>query len=234
MNINKNIIKIIKTLNDNNYQAYLVGGCVRDYLLNKQPNDYDIVTNAKPNEIINLFDKTIPVGEQFGVVVVVLNNEEFEIATFRLDCEYADGRHPKKVNFTNDPKEDATRRDFTINGLFYDINKNEILDFVDGQKDLDNKIIKAIGHPYDRFEEDKLRMLRAIRFAAKYGFKIERNTYNDIFILKDKIVQVSKERIREEISKMLLCGNARYAFELLKDTGLLEILLFDVYVMAGT
>jgi poly(A) polymerase len=200
--------KIIKTLLDKGFQAVFAGGSVRDTVRGVEAKDYDIATNATPQEIIKIFDKTIEVGVQFGVVLVVEENIPFEVATFRKDLNYKDGRHPESVQFTS-LEEDAKRRDFTINGLFFDTQKNTVIDFVGGKEDIQKKIIKTIGEPSQRFLEDHLRMMRAIRFSVQLGFEIEKNTFAAISKHADLIQKVSAERIRDELTKgrfFKVCG----------------------------
>ncbi len=173
---------IVRTLRECGHQAYLVGGCVRDLLLGREPQDYDVSTDATPEEVMQIFPETYAVGAQFGVVLVPLPNDDanadetVEVATFRSDIGYTDGRHPDEVRFSKDPREDVKRRDFTINGLLFDPISNEVLDFVGGRADLDAGIIRTIGDPERRFAEDKLRMLRAVRFASRFGYAIEPQT----------------------------------------------------------
>jgi poly(A) polymerase len=239
--------EIVRTLRQHGHQAYFAGGCVRDILLNREPADYDVATDATPQRVMQVFPQTYAVGEQFGVVLVPpaeddeatiarqseRSKQAVEVATFRADVGYSDGRHPDEVRFTKDPQEDAQRRDFTINGMMLDPATNEILDFVGGQDDLKKGIIRAIGDPNRRFEEDKLRMLRAVRFAARFNYQIDPATLNAIQNLAPKIHQVSAERMREELTKMLTEGQARRAFELLDQTKLLREVLPEVAAMKG-
>jgi poly(A) polymerase len=232
---------IIRTLREHGHQAYLVGGCVRDLLLDREPADYDITTSALPDEVMRIFPETYAVGAQFGVVLVPLpksvtsgnENRVIEVATFRNDIGYSDGRHPDQVRFSKDPREDVERRDFTINGLLLDPLTDEVLDFVGGRKDLEAGIIRAIGDPRLRFTEDKLRMLRAVRFAARLNYIIETATVQAIQKLAAQIHQVSRERERDELTKMLTEGHARAAFLLLDETGLLHQVLPEIEAMKG-
>src|SRR6202050_1792897 len=239
---------IVRTLSGEGFQAYLVGGCVRDLLLRRVPKDYDVATNATPQQVMSIFPETYAVGVQFGVVLVPVpetertdggtnsgtrNVNEVEVATFRSDIGYSDGRHPDQVRFSQDPREDVLRRDFTINGMLLDPVNNEVLDYVGGQKDLEAGIIRAIGDPERRFAEDKLRMLRALRFAARFDYKIDPATMAAIQKLAPKIHQVSCERVREELTKMLTAGQARRAFELLDTTSLLPEVLPEIAAMKG-
>ena len=234
-------ISIVGTLREHSHKAFLVGGCVRDLLLSRKPADYDVTTDATPDEVMRIFPDTYAVGAQFGVVLVPLpkslvrkdENNVVEVATFRSDIGYSDGRHPDRVVFSKDPRQDVERRDFTINGLLLDPLTNEVLDFVGGRKDLDAGIIRAIGDPERRFAEDKLRMLRAVRFAARFGSVIEPATFQAIRKLASQINQVSHERVRDELSKMLTEGRARQAFLLLDETGLLREVLPEIVAMKG-
>jgi poly(A) polymerase len=247
--------EIIRTLRVRGHQAYLAGGCVRDLLLNREPADYDVATDATPQQVMQILPQTYAVGEQFGVVLVPYRKEEeadqiartsassgqtrahhrdaVEVATFRLDMGYSDGRRPDEVRFTKDPREDVERRDFTINGMMLDPATNEVLDFVGGRADLNAGIIRAIGDPERRFAEDKLRMLRAVRFAARFDYQIEAATMTAIQKLANKIHQVSAERVREELTKMLTEGQACRAFQLLDTTGLLREVLPEIAAMKG-
>ncbi len=232
---------IVKRLREAGRQAYLVGGCVRDLLLGREPADYDITTDATPDEVMGIFPETYAVGAQFGVVLVPLpkdsvpkeDNDCVEVATFRSDIGYSDGRHPDQVRFSKDPREDVLRRDFTINGLLLDPIKNEVLDFVGGRKDLDAHIIRTIGDPESRFAEDKLRMMRAVRFAARFQYSIDPGTLTAIQKLANQILRVSRERLRDELTKMLTEGQARRAFLLLDEAGLLREVLPEISAMKG-
>lgn len=195
-------LSICKTLRQHGYMAYFAGGYVRDHLLKIPSDDIDIATDASPEKIQSLFDKTIPLGIAFGIVVVVIQKFSFEVATFRKDLSYSDGRRPAGIAFCS-PKEDALRRDFTINGMFYDPIEKKIYDYVDGQKDLQHRVIKAIGNPHERFQEDKLRMIRACRFSARFDFKIEKETKQAILSLASQLLPaVSIERVYQEFQKM--------------------------------
>src|SRR5438445_1198611 len=164
---------IVRTLRQQGFQGYLVGGCVRDLLLGREPRDYDVATNATPDHVMAIFPETYAVGAQFGVVLVPSPEGDVEVATFRSDIGYSDGRHPDEVRFSQDPREDVARRDFTINGMLLDPESGDVLDFVGGRKDLQEQVIRTIGDAERRFAEDKLRMLRAVRFAARFGYTIE-------------------------------------------------------------
>jgi poly(A) polymerase len=237
---------IVRSLRQNGFQAYLVGGCVRDLLLRRVPQDYDVATDATPQQVTSIFPETYAVGAQFGVVLVPLPDgenveqtagipvaREVEVATFRSDVGYSDGRHPDQVRFSKDPHEDVVRRDFTINGMLLDPVSSEVLDFVGGQNDLAAGVIRAIGNPERRFAEDKLRMLRGVRFAARFGYKIESETFSTIQKLAREINVVSRERVRDELTHMLTEEHPRRAFELLDESGLLQELLPEITAMKG-
>jgi len=224
---------ICDTLRRNGYQALLVGGCVRDLLLGREPSDYDVTTDATPEQVGKLFPESVAVGAQFGVILIPRDGLKVEVATFRSDVGYSDGRHPDSVVYSKTPQEDVQRRDFTINGLLMRHDTGEVLDFVGGQADLEAKVIRAIGEPGRRFAEDKLRMMRAVRFAARFGFEIEPETFRAIRRHVAEIHQVSPERLREELTKMLTEGAARRAFELLDETWLLQQVLPEIRAMKG-
>jgi poly(A) polymerase len=235
------------------YEAYFAGGCVRDLLLGREPKDFDVATSAEPNVVLGMFERTFAVGAQFGVVLVVLGSEDerivTEVATFRSDGAYSDGRHPDAVRYTTSAEEDVKRRDFTINGLLLDpfvggrlpsdllddptALRKGLIDYVGGIADLHTGVIRAIGRPEARFEEDRLRMLRAVRFAARFGFAIEPETMRAIRALAKRIDSVSRERVRDELTRMLTEGHARRAFELLDETGLLAQVLPEIARMKG-
>jgi poly(A) polymerase len=236
---------IVRSLRQNGFQAYLVGGCVRDLLLRREPQDYDVATNATPEQVMSIFPETYAVGARFGVMLVplpdgknveetadVVMSREVEVATFRSDVGYSDGRHPDQVRFSNNPQEDVVRRDFTINGMLLDLS-GEVLDFVGGQNDLTAGIIRAIGDPERRFAEDKLRMLRGVRFAARFGYRIESQTLSAIQKFAREIHAVSRERVRDELTRMLTEEHPRRAFELLDESGLLQELLPEITAMKG-
>ena len=237
-------VEIVRTLRQHGYQAYLVGGCVRDLLLGREPADYDVATDATPDEVMSVFPKTWAVGAQFGVVLVPIEDGAgevartpqrcVEVATFRSDVRYSDGRHPDEVRYTRDPKEDVQRRDFTVNGLLLDpLEQDRVLDYVGGQEDLARRLVRTIGDPARRFAEDKLRMLRAVRFAARFGYDIDPQTMQAVREHAAEIHQVSRERIRDEVLKMLTEGRARRAFELLDESRLLPEVLPEVARMKG-
>jgi len=212
-------LAVLKILRNNGHEAYLVGGCVRDILMAIKPEEYDISTSAAPNEVLKIFRKAVKVGEKFGVIRAIYKGCEFEIATFRGENGYSDGRHPDKVVYTS-AREDVSRRDFTVNGMMLDPEKGEIIDYAGGLKDIKKRLIRAIGNPEERFGEDRLRILRAVRFAAKLNFKIERKTWTAIRKRAGEIASVSVERIRDEIVKMLASDYPVYGLRLLDESGL--------------
>lgn len=224
--------RICETLHQAGHRALLAGGCVRDMLLGVTPKDYDIATSARPDEVEGLFENTVGVGAAFGVQLVRLAGGQFEVATFRKDGPYEDGRHPTHVEFL-DEKEDALRRDFTVNAMFFDIEKNVVVDYVGGREDLDNGLIRAVGDPWQRFREDHLRLIRAVRFAARLDYALDAPTRKALGELAPFIQKTSAERVRDELVKILTEGHARRAFELLDETGLLEEILPEVALMKG-
>jgi len=224
-------LRICQTLRNAGHRALLAGGCVRDMLLGVRPKDYDVATSARPEEVRALFPRTVDVGAAFGVELVILPEGQFEVATFRCDGPYRDGRHPDYVAFTNEV-EDARRRDFTVNALFYDP-AGGVLDYVDGRADLARGVIRAVGNPFQRFTEDHLRLLRAVRFAARLGYTIDDETHDAIRRLAPLVLTTSAERIRDEILKMLTEGGARRAFEWMNATGLLAHVLPEIAAMKG-
>lgn len=224
---------IVATLKSQGRQAYFVGGCVRDLLLGLAPKDYDVATDARPDEITALFPDSGLVGAHFGVVLVRQDGAQVEVATFRSDHAYVDGRRPAGVHFETDPRQDVLRRDFTINALLLDPDRGDVLDFVGGRDDLKKGIVRAIGDPEKRFGEDHLRLLRAVRFAARFGYRIEPATFAAIQRLHALITTVSAERIRDELARILTEGNARRGFELLDETGLLAEILPEIAAMKG-
>jgi len=224
---------ICAKLLENAYQALLVGGCVRDLLLGRTPADYDVTTDATPEQVMALFPEGIAVGARFGVILIPRGEQKVEVATFRSDVGYSDGRHPDRVVYSKTPQEDVQRRDFAINGLLMRHDTGEVLDYVGGRADLQAKRIRAIGEPGLRFQEDKLRMVRAVRFAARFGFHIEKVTFDAIREHAGEIHQVSPERIRDELTKILTESAARRGFELLEETGLLQQILPEISAMQG-
>ena len=225
--------QVIDRLRAGGHQAFLVGGCVRDLLLGVKPKDFDVATDARPDRIMDLFPRSGRVGAHFGVVLVRDVFDQVEVATFRSDHDYLDGRHPEQVRFENDPREDVVRRDFTINGLMMDPDNGQVLDFVDGRGDLARGVIRAIGDPNARFREDHLRLLRGVRFAARFGFEIEPVTFDAMRRDHALILKVAMERVREELVRILTEGGARRGFELLDASGMLLDLLPEVAAMKG-
>ncbi|MHC4171406.1 MAG: CCA tRNA nucleotidyltransferase [Planctomycetota bacterium] len=214
-------IKIIKRLQRNGFQALLAGGCVRDMLLGRRAKDYDVATEARPKDVIKMFKHTLKVGAKFGVVIVLIEGRQVEVATFRTETGYADGRHPAAVEFT-DAAEDAGRRDFTINGMFYDPLQKEVIDYVDGRADLKAKIVRTIGRSAERFAEDYLRMLRAVRFSTQLGFAIEPETFSAICSNAKNITRISGERIAVELEGILAGPNRSAGASMLIKSGLAE------------
>ena len=225
-------IQIIEILKKAGHEAYWAGGCVRDMLLGIEPKDFDIVTSAKPDEIEDLLEHTVPVGKKFGVILAIKNGHHFEVATFRSDSGYSDGRRPNAVEFTN-AKEDAFRRDFTINAMFYDPTKDKIIDYTGGKKDMEEKLIRFIGNPEERIKEDHLRLLRAVRFKNNFNFQYHPDTYKAIKKHANLISKISKERIRDELNKMIMGANAAHAFEELFELGLLQHIMPEAVKMKG-
>jgi poly(A) polymerase len=223
---------IVRRLRDGGHIAYFNGGCVRDMVRGVEPHDIDIATRATPEQVQALFPKTVAVGAQFGVVLVLEGEHQFEVATFRSDEAYVDGRRPTSVRFGS-PEEDAQRRDFTINGLFFDPIANEIIDFVGGREDIERRIVRAIGDPRQRFAEDKLRLLRCVRFASNLGFEIEDKTFAAVREMAAQIHVVSAERIRDELIKILTRAHAGCGLQLLDTSGLLKEILPEVAAMKG-
>ncbi len=224
--------RLAKRLAKAGYQAFWVGGCVRDAQLGQSPKDYDIATDAKPDDIERLFRKTIPVGKQFGVMMVLEDGHEYQVATFRAEADYTDGRRPGSVRFT-EAREDALRRDFTVNGLFFDPIAKELHDWVGGQADLEARRIRTIGDPAERFGEDRLRMLRAVRFAAQLGFEIEPATFAAVREHAPSIAEVSAERIRDELLKIFRPLHAAAGLDLLRKSGLLGEVLPELAATIG-
>ena len=224
--------KIVRRLREAGHQALFAGGCVRDSLMGKTPHDFDIATSARPEQVQALFPRTIAVGAQFGVILVVEEGRDYQVATFRSDGTYLDGRHPRSVSFTT-PEGDARRRDFTINGLFYDPIEGKVLDFVGGREDLETRTLRAIGNPAERFAEDRLRLLRAVRFATVLDFSIEPDTWNALCAAVETIHDVSAERIRDELVKIFASPQRLRGFDLLDASGLMEELLPEIEPLRG-
>jgi poly(A) polymerase len=224
--------EIVLRLKKAGYEAYFVGGCVRDFVLGVIPDDYDIVTSALPDQVTAIFDRTVAIGAKFGVIAVIVEGHPYEVATFRSDDIYIDGRRPSQVHFSS-PKEDVFRRDFTVNGLLMDPVTGEITDYVNGLTDIRGKMIRTIGDPDQRFQEDHLRMLRAIRFTANLNFKLDSSTEEAISKNVAEIKTISAERLSDELSKLLTRGGARRGLELMAQTGILQEILPEVDCMQG-
>ena len=226
-----NAVKIIEILSGAGFESYIVGGAVRDLLIEKNPKEYDICTSATPNEINKIFKNSKLVGQSFGVSIVLQDKYAFEIATFREDFDYLDGRHPDKVKYTKNVEHDVKRRDFTVNGLLFDPIANKIIDYCDGLLDLKNKIIRTIGDPFERFSEDYLRILRAIRFSNQLNFEIEKKTSIAMDELSHKVVNISIERVRDEISKILLSLSPARGIKLLDKYHILNTFIPEILEM---
>lgn len=223
---------LLRRLREAGFTAYFAGGCVRDMLLGQTPKDYDIATDATPEQVQKLFPKGHNVGAHFGVMVVWSGGHQFEIATFRTDGSYRDGRRPESVEFST-PEHDAQRRDFTVNGVFFDPLENRVIEFVGGQEDLNNKVLRAIGNPEARFREDFLRLMRAVRFAETLDFEIEPATWAAVKMCAPELQKISVERVREEFVKMLVHPNRVRGFDLLDESGLLEQFLPEITALKG-
>lgn len=228
INIPEGAVKILNRINEQGYEAYIVGGCVRDALLGREPNDWDITTSALPNEIKSIFRRTVDTGIKHGTVTVLEGNDAYEVTTYRIDGEYEDGRHPKEVTFTRSLEEDLKRRDFTINAMAYHP-ESGIVDLFEGQKDLERKVIRCVGSPVERFSEDALRMMRAIRFAAQLSYSIEEDTFEAIKELSANLSKISVERINVEMTKLLISDNPYY-FKKFYEAGLTKYFMpeFDL------
>jgi poly(A) polymerase len=224
--------EVVKRLQTQGFLAYYAGGCVRDMLRGSEPIDYDIATSARPEQVQGLFARTVAVGAHFGVINVLHRDCDFQVATFRADGVYIDGRHPDSVTFSS-PRQDAERRDFTVNGMFFDPVGSELIDFVGGQADLQAKVLRAIGDPRQRFHEDRLRMLRAVRFAATLGYEIEPETWEALREMAADIRRISVERIREELVKIFLSPNRVRGFDLLDESGLMRAILPEISKLKG-
>ena len=225
-------LTVVKTLYEHGHQAYFAGGAVRDLVLGRDVSDIDIATSALPTEVEHLFPKTIPVGKDFGVVVVVVDSLHYEVTTFRRESDYADGRHPNQVRFT-DAQQDSKRRDFTVNALYLNPLTEEVIDYVEGRKDIKAKLIRTVGPPEERLREDKLRILRAARLSCQLGFKIEPETYLELSRHAQELTGVSRERIRDELLKILTGPNPAQGVRLLFDSGILQVILPEAAAMHG-
>jgi tRNA nucleotidyltransferase/poly(A) polymerase len=224
--------KVAARLRGEGHIAYFAGGCVRDIVRGVTPKDFDIATDARPEVVQKLFSRTYAVGAHFGVIIVIENDFQFEVATFRSDDAYVDGRHPSAVHFSS-PEEDARRRDFTINGMFYDPVTEEVIDSVGGRADIAAKLVRAIGDPAQRFAEDRLRMLRAVRFAAVLDYKIDKHTWGALVVNAASINEISAERIREELVRIFLSPNRARGWDLLDASGLMRAILPEIEAMKG-
>ncbi len=224
--------EIINRINEAGYEAYVVGGCVRDSLLGREPNDWDITTSANPYEVKALFRRTIDTGLKHGTVTILMGDDQYEVTTYRIDGDYSDGRHPDSVTYTSQLSDDLKRRDFTINAMAYHP-KTGLVDLFGGESDLEKGIVRAVGCAEDRFSEDALRMMRAIRFAAQLGYDIEKDTYAAIAKLRDNLSKISAERIRVEMDKLLISDNP-YMFKLFYDTKLTSIFMPEFDIAMGT
>jgi len=225
-------IAVVRRLRAEGHEAFLVGGCVRDIIRGVTPQDFDIVTAARPEQVRALFTRTVPVGARFGVVLVIEGGRPYEVATFRVEAGYDDGRRPSRVAFAT-AEEDVRRRDFTVNGLLMDPETERIIDYVDGRRDIERRLIRTIGNPVERFAEDHLRMLRAVRFTAALGFTIDPETLAAIRRQAPAVRRISAERIREELNRILTSGGAREGMELLAESGLLQEILPEVLALRG-
>jgi len=225
--------EIVNKLKKNHHSAFIVGGAVRDFCLKESPEEFDVSTCATPDEIQKIFKHTKPIGQSFGVMLVIVDNFSSEVATFRKDMKYVDGRHPEEVIYTKDQEEDVKRRDFTINSLLLNPDTGEILDYCQGMKDIQNKKIRTIGIPEERFSEDYLRMLRAIRFSSKLNFKIEDKTKKALYKFASNIASVSIERIRDEITKIITGNNPGQGMTILSEFGLLKHVIPEIEFLKG-
>ena len=219
---------IIERIEKNGFEAFAVGGCIRDSLLGRVPNDWDITTSAKPEDIMNIFENTVETGIEHGTVTVVIDKEPYEVTTYRIDGDYTDGRHPDSVEFTENIEEDLSRRDFTINAMAYN-NSTGLVDVFGGREDLENRVIRCVGNPKKRFEEDALRMMRGIRFSAQLGFSIEKDTFKAIEEMADSISAVSIERINVEFTKTLMSDAKKIM--IYHETGILKNVLPELYTV---
>jgi len=224
--------EVAARLRESGHVAYFAGGCVRDMVRGLAPKDYDIVTDARPEAVQKLFPRTYAVGAHFGVIIVLENGFQFEVATFRSDDAYIDGRHPSAVHFSS-PEEDAQRRDFTVNGMFYDPVADKLIDLVGGCADIDAKLVRAIGDPARRFAEDRLRMLRAVRFATVLDYQIDKKTWDALVAGASSINQISAERIRDELVRIFLSPNRVHGWDLLDSSGLMAAILPELEAMKG-
>jgi len=230
--LTQNAERVVARLRAAGFEAYFVGGCVRDLVMGKEPKDIDIATSARPKKVRELFPHTVPIGAQFGVILVLAGEDQFEVATFRADSEYVDGRRPKDVRFC-DARADVLRRDFTINGMLYDPEAGRIIDYVGGKEDLAGRVVRCIGDAIQRLSEDKLRVMRAVRFACRLGFTIEPDTWEATKRVAPEIGVVSAERIRDELVRILTEGGAAQGIRMLLEMGALSVILPEVAAMDG-
>lgn len=224
-NIPAPIKEIARILNAKGFQCFLVGGSVRDSIMGFIPKEYDIATNAKPEDVQKIFKYTVPTGIKHGTILVILDDMHVEITTFRSDGNYSDGRHPDKVEYTASIEDDLPRRDLTINAMAYNVLEGNLIDMFDGVKDIENKIIRSVGNPYERFSEDGLRIMRAIRFATRLNFDIEKETFDAICHSTEMLTSIAYERIREEFNGILVSDNPFRGLELLRKTGILNLIM---------
>src|SRR5438034_6618551 len=224
--------EVAARLRERGHIAYFAGGCVRDIIRGETPKDFDIVTDARPEAVQKIFPRTYAVGAHFGVIIVLENGFQFEVATFRSDDAYIDGRHPSAVRFSS-PEEDAKRRDFTINGMFYDPVAEEVIDFVGGRADIDANLVRAIGDPARRFTEDRLRMLRAVPFATTLDYEIDKTTWEALVPNAPSINQISAERIRDELIRIFVSSNRVRGWDLLDSSRLMRAILPELNAMKG-
>lgn len=228
----KEATQVVKVLKESGFEAYFAGGCVRDILMLKDPRDIDIATSAKPEEVEEIFEKTYPVGKKYGTILVRSGNYQFEVTTFRKEGRYKDGRRPSVVTFTS-AREDALRRDFTINGVFYNPLSNSFIDYVGGQEDIKKRVVKFIGNPEDRINEDRLRLIRAIRFKVTLGFQYSRETFEAVRAQADQIKNVSPERLRDELNKIIESENRHLGLVELSESKLLKHIIPELEEMKG-
>ncbi|MBN1863680.1 MAG: CCA tRNA nucleotidyltransferase [Victivallales bacterium] len=229
----KDALQVTGALNKAGHSAYMVGGCVRDMLMGLQPHDFDIATSALPEDVLSIFPHCHRIGAAFGIIDVVLGEHSFEVSTFREERSYSDGRHPEDIKYTRSPELDARRRDFTINAMFYDPTEGVLLDFVGGQRDVRYKLLRTVGDPMERFAEDYLRLLRAVRFTVRFGLKTSPDLLDAIKANTGGLAQLSAERIRDELNKMLTGPSPDVALEMLSETGILSRILPEIEALRG-
>lgn len=232
-NIPHQIKKAAEILLKNNFEAYLVGGSIRDFIMGIKPKEFDMATNATPEDMMSIFNHTVPTGIKHGTMLVIIGGMNIEITTFRSDGKYTDGRHPDTIEYAKTIEEDLGRRDFTMNAMALNMKDNTLIDLFDGVKDIEKKIVRAVGVAYDRFQEDGLRIMRAVRFASRLGFEIEKNTYKGITDSKNMLQNIANERIREEFNGIIISDNAFDGVEMLRKTGILEIIIPELLTGYG-